>query len=373
LFASCFDRFSFAKKTVNQSSVTEEELTLDLTHQDDLPFWEDFFERQKGRTKPPNPYLESLNQLIETLTSEEYLGKLFPISWIDSCFVDSKFMKTFITTYQSFMTPVQLLDKLMQRFNVPSDKIPKEKVSQIQLRVGIVLKYWLENQGQDFTAGLIAKLEQFIENQLRHVHADLAKLLQKELKNKIADRNFHLKEFRKRLPIPFSPPNLGHRTFFQYFMSMSDSEIARQMTLVDTSVFMGIQSKELLNQAWNKSSSKVKAPNVLNLLSRANRVSFWVASMILSVETVSERVKVLTKLVSIADELRKLNNFHTLMGVVAGLNQGSILRLKKTFEELPAAVHELSSSLEKLMSPESSYKNYRLALSKSIIPVLPYM
>jgi hypothetical protein len=137
------------------------------------------------------------------------------------------------------------------------------------------LKYWVENQGEDFTAGLISKVEQFIENNLKQVHPELAKLLQKEMKSKVVERNFHLKEFRKRLPLDFRIPAFGNRTFFQYFMSQNDQEIARQLTNCDFGFFQAIQPKELLNQAWNKPSSKVKSPNVLNLISRVRRLLFF--------------------------------------------------------------------------------------------------
>jgi hypothetical protein len=45
----------------------------------------------------------SLNKLVEALTSDTQY--------------DNRFLKTFITTYQSFTTPAKLFDKLLQRYS----------------------------------------------------------------------------------------------------------------------------------------------------------------------------------------------------------------------------------------------------------------
>ena len=73
---------------------------------------------------------------------------------------------------------------------------------------------------------------------------------------------------------------------------------------------------------------------VLALIQRANRLSFFIGSIILIYDKPEERVAVLQKIIHIAKDLRKFNNFHTLMAVIAGLNTSSISRLKKTFDLL---------------------------------------
>jgi hypothetical protein len=92
------------KKTIAAQTSTADEGLIDFSKEDDIPIWEDFFDRQKSKGKDKNPYPRSLNLLIENLTSEENL--------------DNKFVKTFITTYQSFTTPAKLLDKLTQRYRL---------------------------------------------------------------------------------------------------------------------------------------------------------------------------------------------------------------------------------------------------------------
>ena len=56
--------------------------------------------------------------------------------------------QTFIRTYQAFTSPWKLFNKLMQRYDVPFGQL--SSTSTIQLRVGITLKYWIENSFTDF-------------------------------------------------------------------------------------------------------------------------------------------------------------------------------------------------------------------------------
>jgi len=79
------------------------------------------------------------------------------------------------------------------------------------------------------------------------------------------------------------------------------------------------------------------------------------------------------KIVNIAEELRKHNNFNTLMGIIAGMNMSSVTRLKKTLEEVPLQTKESVKALEKLMTPQASFKSYRTALHKCSLPCLPYI
>lgn len=78
-------------------------------------------------------------------------------------------MKMFITMYESFTNPYILLEKLQQRYqntichinikififyfyfrhNVPKTVDPS-RVPALQLRVCVVLKYWIDNHGDEY-------------------------------------------------------------------------------------------------------------------------------------------------------------------------------------------------------------------------------
>jgi len=135
-----------------------------------------------------------------------------------------------------------------------------------------------------------------------------------------------------------------------------------------------LRSTELLNQAWNKQKLKHRSPNVCNLIQRSTRLSLWVASVILYAEQASQRAKVVEKMIDICLVLKKhLNNYNTLMGMLAGLNLSPIHRLKKTDKKVPKDKRKDMEDLLALMSPDASYKSYRASLQVSSLPALPYL
>ena len=75
-----------------------------------------------------------------------------------------KMIKTFITTYQSFTTAHDLLLKLIERYDVPSEF--SETMLPIQLRVCNIIRLWVEQYLDDFNARDIKILAHFVETKL---------------------------------------------------------------------------------------------------------------------------------------------------------------------------------------------------------------
>jgi hypothetical protein len=299
----------------------------------------------------------NLNKLVQELTS--------------TVNYDTSFVQTFVSTYQSFTTPAELFNKLMERYDVPSGLDAKLR-QQIRLRVAIVVKHWVENQFADFDQHIIVRLYDLCKRLETDNQVPMSQALHKLIQKKDEARLAKLRSFLSVPPTDLQIPS-GYVNPAELFMLYSPVDIAQQMTIVDFAWFSDIEARELLNQCWSKPKLQYRARNVLGLINRVNILSYWVPSLILWPEKLAQRVKVFEKFIMVADNLRKLGNFSSLMAVLAGLGQSSTARLTHTKNALSPECKKILSDLENLMSPQKSFTNYRTALRACKPPAVPYL
>jgi len=75
-----------------------------------------------------------------------------------------------------------------------------------------------------------------------------------------------------------APYNISVFSWPDLMLEVDPQVLAEQLTLVDLQIYKSIESSELLGQCWNKNKTKHKAPNVVQLINRSTRLSFWVAT-----------------------------------------------------------------------------------------------
>ncbi|KAJ3033744.1 hypothetical protein HDV00_005865 [Rhizophlyctis rosea] len=224
----------------------------------------------------------------------------------------------------------------------------------------------------------------FVEGVLSEDHGSMARQIRRGLVRR-KEAISHIPNLPV-LPIPKTPlpPEIS------VFKFPAD-EVAKHLTLIDFDLFARILPSELLNQAWTKSDANLRARNILALTKRFNAVACWTAKAhilvsisvikwipiipqcILEKPTPRARAKRLTRMIEVASHLYTLNNFSTLMALIAGMNKAAIHRLKATFRELSSRSLKKLSDLERIMSAEGSYKNYRACLKNAVPPCLPYI
>lgn len=136
--------------------------------------------------------------------------------------------------------------------------------------------------------------------------------------------------------------------------------------------FSRLKPIEFFNSAWSKPKLAHLAPNLLAVIAAFNDVGRWVATALLKQPQISNRTKMLEKLIKVctqthrrrrrqtqshihtythriqrtahtthaahpsqvAQALREMNNFHILMAVISGLSNSAVLRLKWTKDRL---------------------------------------
>jgi len=74
------------------------------------------------------------------------------------------------------------------------------------------------------------------------------------------------------------------------------------------------------------------APNLLKMIAQFNRVSRWVASMIVRARHPKQRSFLISRFIDVANECRKLRNYDTIAQITAGLQNASVFRLKASWK-----------------------------------------
>jgi len=162
------------------------------------------------------------------------------------------------------------------------------------------------------------------------------------------------------------------------FLSSRTSLLARELTLLDSQIFLQIRPFECLNQAWNNKDKKKAmdmSPHIVLLLRRFNEVSSWIASEIVSARQLQTRVNLVLKLIKLIKKLAILNNYNGVMQILTALQSPPVFRLKETWAgvEKERGLFATFKEMLALMSPLSNYFQYRSVLLNISPPAIPYL
>lgn len=319
----------------------------------------------------------TLESLIFQMTSEED--------------TDKHIRFVFLLTYHSFSTPMEVLQKLVDRFCIP--KPPNVSAGE--------LEYWQTNVEKPIRLKVFAILHSWIKelySDFKH-DEELKQALRNFLVTKMSDQPWckkvsqtvltaldkaeelaakHVTRKKDAMQLKVQPKAFwGHDEIEELssgFMDLDDLTIAEQITLADFEVFRKIKSRECLNQRWAKANKQELAPNLVATIDRFNRLNNFVQVFILQKVNEQVRTQALKKVLRIAENLQQLQNFNALSAVYSALNSNAVHRLKKTWEGLPqkqrAYWDELCSGL---MSSKSNKTALRRAMNEARPPCIVYL
>eukprot|EP00004_Rigifila_ramosa_P020208 TRINITY_DN5232_c0_g1_i1.p1 TRINITY_DN5232_c0_g1~~TRINITY_DN5232_c0_g1_i1.p1 ORF type:complete len:1294 (+),score=320.90 TRINITY_DN5232_c0_g1_i1:317-3883(+) len=314
--------------------------------------------------KPSKIVAATLIKLIEKLTSEKG--------------TDMDFNKTFLLTYRSFCTPVELLEHLETRFSTvlpPDTEDGAATMKTVRLKVINVLKMWVDQSYEDFNdsqypslwPSLLLFLSKAEKTDVEQGVHNLMKLLEK----KKQERGKLVITREQKPPAPLVTKQLLSGKFD--LLDVDPLEVARQLTLIESEIFNEIESKECLTQAWNSRDKETAAPHITKLIARFNDVSSWVATEIVSQSNLKTRTRTLRRFIKIAHALKELNNLNGAMAIITGLGMTSIHRLKKTWKGLEQKWEKEFQTIKSLLSPLGSFKKMREFLHTVDPPCIPYL
>ncbi|XP_065646664.1 ral guanine nucleotide dissociation stimulator isoform X3 [Hydra vulgaris] len=291
---------------------------------------------------------------------------------------DPGFILAFLCTYKSFTSTTEVIDLLLNRFEIQIEKIQneKEKSEQVIRRICKVISVWIDQYPQDFddppSYMVLNKIILFTSPNIdlltciKEVHNKCCTRLNNFATSPVDERSFKFKFCFCPSIIGCTCENVGvHNLQFKNF---SAQECAEQLTLVDSELFLKVNPRESLGYFWSK-RDKIQGskPTSIKLtVDHFNAVSLNVISTVLdSVDEKSHlhstlaRSKTITKWLDIALELRELKNFSSLKAILSGLQCASIYRLTQSWELVPKASIAIFNELSQIFSDDMNNKASR--------------
>ena len=324
----------------------------------------------------------SLAALIEKLTAHDSTP-------------DALFVSTFYLTFRLFASPTEFAEALAHRFDYIGETA--HAASPVRLRVYNVFKGWLESHWRhDCDDIALPFILDFARHHLMAVLPALGKKLT-ELAEKVGDvhgplvprlvssigkTNTSIAQYiNPDAPLP--PPMITKgqlaalRTWKNgggsvSIMDFEPLELARQITLKESSIFSSILPEELLATEWMKRSGSL-AVNVRTMSTLSTDLANLVADSVLQLEEPKKRAALIKHWVKIANKCLELNNYDTLMAIICSLSSSTISRLKKTWEIVSSKTKAVLEELKKIVDVSLNYKVLRQRLQNHVPPCLPYV
>ncbi|KAJ3452337.1 guanine nucleotide exchange factor [Anaeramoeba flamelloides] len=364
------------------------------------------------------------NDLLLNKISGVSLNKL--IEYLTSGYESKDFIEVFLLLLPTFTNETTLLDRLLERYDVPSilpqtnrAVLDNERL-EIQRRVIKLIYHMVKSNPHYLAVSAKKKIQKLIVKELlEHEDDELKKLaqdilyylkFQKSRKNKKKEltkkrRNTKRRKNKNATSKKNNNNKNGNEEKKQIYFSenvkkerMDSStkqkkgkitklvfkddlrleqiqipELARQITLYTHHLYSKFKTNELFDKSWTRRNKKEIAPNIIQLIGRFNFLADWASTLILGENELKLRIKSLSRVITLANELLKLNNFNDMFSIISGLQNSAVIRLDRTFKRLPKKIKKIYQELDSLTDVSQGCKKLMDLTKKSTPPTVPYL
>ena len=322
----------------------------------------------------------SLNLFIKEICTGDLKNK-FPILY-----------KSFINQYQEFLTIPSLIEKIIDAMNFYIKKMGIEIPDLISLLNKIISTQFKRIENDD---DLIEKIKNVYKDikQLKWIGDSLGKEIDNVnfvLSENTSDEfdveftKYLISDRRKSKAISIRLSNKGknlniknklkNKNTYFYIFDFSDEEIARNLTLISYKLLSCIDINELWTCKFTKDDKYSKAPNVMKVIDRFDKLMLFIIEDICSYETNKARAKLITKWANIAKRCRDLHNYNDLLIINQCFNHNLLKKMVSTWKKIPKSTLELISDLNKFCTNQQCYINIRREIvGCKHIAYIPYL
>ena len=322
----------------------------------------------------------SLNLFIKEICTGDLKNK-FPILY-----------KSFINQYQEFLTIPSLIEKIIDAMNFYIKKMGIEIPDLISLLNKIISTQFKRIENDD---DLIEKIKNVYKDikQLKWIGDSLGKEIDNVnfvLSENTSDEfdveftKYLISDRRKSKAISIRSSNKGknlniknklkNKNTYFYIFDFSDEEIARNLTLISYKLLSCIDINELWTCKFTKDDKYTKAPNVMKVIDRFDKLMLFIIEDICSYETNKARAKLITKWANIAKRCRDLHNYNDLLIINQCFNHNLLKKMVSTWKKIPKLTLELISDLNKFCTNQQCYINIRKEIvGCKHIAYIPYL
>ncbi|KAH8100994.1 ras guanine nucleotide exchange factor domain-containing protein [Cristinia sonorae] len=292
---------------------------------------------------------------------------------------DPMFNKDFLMTFKSFMTVNELVDMLIERYWIePPDGMNDSETREwrsmkqhvVRTRVLNTLKSMITDDDilESSDMYILPVIKKFItapevlETRAAKQILPLVERLQRGSKAKIKTQY---------LAVIAPPTPILPKTRELKVMDIDPLELARQLTLMESSMYKKIRPSECLQRVREPNSDKSK-DSIAAVIRLNTRLVNWVVETILSKSDAKKRGQTIKHFVQVADRCRDFQNYSSMFAIVSALNKPEIRRLSRSWEQVSQRTLALFSACEALLDPAKKFSNYWTTLEKITPPCIPF-
>lgn len=274
---------------------------------------------------------------------------------------EQSFAELFVTSFGSFMHSKELVEKLIDAYKT-GNGATKDNVMKV---FELLIYKSFGDLGKEAEASLLEFLKPLQDKK------GIELKVQCERKSTIKDLNI------AGLLIPPINFYIPDEPIFptEFFISCEPKEIARQLTVIDHSLYKKVKPSELLESlpAVLKKNHICRYSHIVEMAERVDAIADWTATTILMFADMQNRIMMIQKFMDVASELEELNNFQSLAGICKGFENENVQRLGQTMKAVSSHMKHFSEISKTLGFNSSSYKGYKGTIEKIKEACVPFM